>query len=473
MPATALARAADPSTPSAELRSLAALHAPAVLRGLGANPATPLDLLLHLAVWVPGQVLQNPSLRLHALDRGASIFVGIDHPAATELLAHPGRAWLLPLIPSSPSREIRWAASRAPGAPADLLEALTADTDIGVLRGLACHPELPAGVALWLARHASGDIRRRLASFGAISPEAQRALALDANGDVRLALTNNRRLDPAVLLALAGDDGLLVRMSVARHPALPLPALLRCAVDEDDDLREAAAGNPSLPVPALVALAGDRLDEVRAEAAFSPRLPPELLARLADDRAEAVRCAVARNPSTPPAALARLALGPDGEIRAFAASNPATPLDALTALAHDPEAPALALLDNPHLPGPLARLLIDRLLARQHLEEHERSELFRCPALPSDLVEPLLRRLGLDGNRSLPSTTPPDLFDRMARGNRDERLSVCASRDAPPPLLIRLAWDRDPQVAGSARRSLRDLALVLPGADPPDPDEPP
>ncbi len=472
MPATALARAADPSTPSAELRSLAALHVPAVLRGLGANPAAPLDLLLRLAVWVPGQVLQNPSLRLHALDRGASIFVGIDHPAAVELLAHPDRAWLLPLIPSSPSREIRWAASRAPGAPADLLEALSADTDLGVLRGLACHPELPTGVALWLARHASGDVRRRLASYGAISLEAQRALALDANRDVRLALTNNPRLDPAVLLALAGDDGLLVRLSAARHPALPLPALLRCAADEDDDLREAAACNPSLPVPALVALAGDRLDEVRAEAAFSPRLPPELLACLADDPAEAVRCAVARNPSAPPAALARLALG-DGEPRVFAASNPATPLDALTALAHDPGAPALALLENPHLPGPLARLLIDRLLARQHLEEHERAELFRCPALPSDLVEPLLRRLGLDGNRALPSATPPDLFARLARGNRDERTSVCASRDAPPSLLLRLAWDRDPQVAGTARRSLRDRALAPPGADLPDPDEPP
>jgi hypothetical protein len=454
-----MTRASDPTASAVELRELSRLHEPEILRALGENPSTPLDLLLHLAVWVPGRVLRNSALHLHILALGARVFENASFDALDALLNHPDGAFLLPLAVDCPNPMASLAAMRSRRLSPDLLERLVHGASLHTLRALAREPTMPTHVLSELVRHPEKMVREKVALNPSLAIEDQRLLLGDPHV-VYWSLLHNPNLDPTLASELLDHPDLEIRKGAAACPRLPAGDLLRCARHADPALREAAAGNPSLPAAVLVGLTADRVAAVRAEAASSPRLSPRILEILAADPDKDVRQAVATNPSTPPDVLALLAEDPEEEVRGGVASNPHAPIETLEALGQPPDPFLFALLENPALPGALAGALVRQVLAGEELGEHELTALLTSPVLPSGYVAEVLRRNGLDGNLTLPRSTPEPLLRELAASDKTRGM-VARHTSAPPDLLLTLAWDRSPAVARAARAALRRRHLAL------------
>lgn len=454
-------RASDPTTPADELREVAKLHTPEALRALGENPASPLDLLLHLAAWVPGRVLGNDALKLHTLSLGPGLLDKAPEDSVYALLRHPEGAWLISLaIGCHNHANLRLVAEHCPLSVEEFNRLLQHGLALGLsafhwVGGLARRADLPLQAAEQLAQ--SVVFRRDLAANPSLPPAIQRRL-LQQSSPLAETLLGNLSLDPAIASELLGSEESRVRGLAAACSRLPLDDLLRCARHEEHAMRAAAARNPALPVEALLELARDPVEMVRREAARSTRLPEGFFDLLSLDPSVWVRCTVASNPVTPVDALALLAEDPDEFVRASAATNPRTPVYALEALSQPPDTPLFELLSNPSLPPEIARELVRRALAMTEDEvdaDHQLSELLASPVLPPERVGELLQRTGLKGSVPLPPMTPAPLLAELAEGPRNVRRLVIQCEGTPDGLLRKLAWDQDSMVARAAREALR------------------
>ncbi|MFF5229102.1 hypothetical protein [Dactylosporangium sp. NPDC000521] len=244
-----------------------------------------------------------------------------------------------------------------PGLDPLLLAPLLTAADAAAPDALARRTDLPASMALGLARHADPQVRRALAGNPAAAPHAWRALVPDGNEAVRVALARGHSADhrPAAdlplpgdaQLALAADAAVPVRLALARRRDLAEPARLWLATDPSAEVREALARSwPSPPEPVLRRLLTDPDAAVRS-AAVSSAVPADLLPGLLAD--PATRAAAAHRAVL--ADLAGLVSDPDPWVREGVAGNPGAPLAAVLPLGDDPvEDVRVAVMLRPDLP---------------------------------------------------------------------------------------------------------------------------
>jgi hypothetical protein len=154
-------------------------------------------------------------------------------------------------------------------APAQVLEALAADTDASIVQRAASNSNLGA------------DSLRRI---GRDDPQARRWLARNPN------------TPPDQLAALAVDAEAWLALELARHPQLP------------EELREGLFERAAVT---------DN-DYVRIHAAIQPQLPPRLLRQLARDPKPLARRNVAANRATPRDVLETLSADPDESVSSMA-----------------------------------------------------------------------------------------------------------------------------------------------------------
>ncbi|MFG2329582.1 hypothetical protein ACGFMM_08145 [Streptomyces sp. NPDC048604] len=263
------------------------VHTEDALRGLGANPALPAELLRPLLeCGVPGRVAAH--LREN-LPRGLA-----------EELAASGReevlCWLAgtPNLPADvhralaahPGDAVRWRLTRVAGElPPDVLDLLVADPDTQVRQFLAKNEHTPAGTLARLAEDPDPEVRAELAQWWVSAPEdVRRGLLADPEPKVRKAACSTyfRRLPhpvppPDLHPALLADPA--TRAGVVAHldPLTP-EAASALAADEDEDVRGAVAAHPQLPAALRDALARDADPIVRAAVLVREDTPEELRA---------------------------------------------------------------------------------------------------------------------------------------------------------------------------------------------------
>ncbi|MFJ6614798.1 hypothetical protein ACIQPT_31495 [Streptomyces sp. NPDC091289] len=249
--------------------------------------------------------LARPDVALALLDRG-------EGPAA----------WAR-LLAADPVVEHREKLAACPDLPPDVVDALSADTEIRVV----------AEVALW----APADVAARLAAH----PHAE----------VRRAAAVNEATPPSVLEALVSGEGL----PAARHclvcdrETLPFTHDPRCPRDDCDlrpgascdgshastthDLLQAALRNPATPAGALTGFVDHPSLLLRWALAARRDLPSAVYERLASDPNSGVRADLAENPAIGDALIRALADDDSHDVRRGLAHHPAVPLDVLTRLA--------------------------------------------------------------------------------------------------------------------------------------------
>ncbi|MEU4096257.1 hypothetical protein [Streptomyces sp. NPDC026673] len=148
---------------------------------------------------------------------------------------------------------LRRRAAREPSLPADLVERLAADDDLGVRVLLAQnHPDAPPALLL--------------RSF------------LEYTGPEREHLLTRPRFPTAGLARHAGDTDPAVRALAARDPAAAAETVERLTRDPDPGVRAAGAGHPNLPRARLAELLED--GELAHRAAANPALDPAVMRRL-------------------------------------------------------------------------------------------------------------------------------------------------------------------------------------------------
>ncbi|MCL6526889.1 MAG: hypothetical protein K6T57_08390 [Thermaceae bacterium] len=500
-----LREAQDPRCKPERLRRLASLTEE-VRRAVAANPNTPAEVLVRLAVRYPQEVLQNPVLDLLLLVN-PNWLAEIPAFARNRLLAQP----------SVPVGFLRWAAGNGdlaalqslaqnPSTPPELLEPLLTSPLPGVAEAARLHLSLetcPYETALWwleadadplqlrqlalvglipgwlmprLVREPDPTLREYLAASGQTPPELLEALLLDENEEVRRAAQANpatprealerfTRLElgePAeVPLELLARGHPWARTLVARYPYTPPGLLEQLSGDEDWRVRAAAAANPGLEPGKLLRLAGDSDPDVRLATAANPRTPAEALERLASDENERVRAAAAANPSLPVRVLELLSRAeaqdaalPSQELgrmaalsewaRRIAAGHPNAPAETLERCHADSDwHTRLAVARNPNAAPPLlAALAADP-------DPDVRQAVARHPNTPRSWLE----RLATDDQPDVRAqilvnpALPEALMVRLATDDHWKvRQAVAAHPFAPPEVLVRLATDPDPDV---------------------------
>ncbi|WP_155387076.1 HEAT repeat domain-containing protein [Catellatospora paridis] len=170
---------------------------------------------------------------------------------------HPWmRASTLPPLEQS----VRWASSvnillrrRAaadPRLPADLVETLAQDTDLGVRVLLAQHhPAAPSALLLRSFREYDGHGRARLLAMPNFPTTDLARLADDPDPAVRRLAARDPLAAPDLVERLAHDPDPGVRRAMAACPRLPVPLIVMLL--DDPDLAEPAAANAALPVDTM------------------------------------------------------------------------------------------------------------------------------------------------------------------------------------------------------------------------------
>lgn len=500
-----LAEAREATTPPERLRALASHKSAEVRRTVAANPNTPEEVLLRLAVHFPQEFLANPVLDLLILVN-PNLLAEVPPYVRQRLLAHP----------KAPPGFLKWAATYGdeaallslahnPSTPAELIEPLTRhplpkvaeaaamhvsleasvlpqailvsaqEADSSELRQLAQLDLLPAWLSLRAAREADSGLRVALAASSSPA-ELLSALLLDEDEEVRKAARANpatpresldwvERLErgeavDVPLETLALGHGWL-RQLVARHPLASQALLAGFAQHQDWKLRQAVAANPRLSTDWLEKLGSDPDRDVRQAVAANPATPVPVLERLVGDENEEVRQAAAANPSAPqyvlqlfervqaqdtalePEELERMtALSQWG--RRLAVSHPNTPPHTLERYCTDQDwHTRLAVAKNPKaLPSTLVALATDTDAdVRQAVAAH--------PSTPMRTLEQLSADDQPDVRLQVAQhpLADPHLLSKLAQDdNWKVRQAVAASVFTPPEILTRLAHDPDRDV---------------------------
>jgi hypothetical protein len=433
--------AADPTTPPARLRELAASAASdargggaagaraALLPRVASNPNAPADLVLSLSDRFPEEALANPAWGLWLLEEPA-LLAGAPLAALIALCASPAAPppLLRAALAARDEEPLLTAIARNRAAPVDVLGACAAHALRGVREAAALNPASPRALVELLVRAGStpslADPRpdEGQRGDGVASGEAQRQGALSGE-------------DASALLA-AGPYGRLL-LGRRRDAAPEALARLAAALGEAE-VREAVARNERTPAGSLAALAADGHPYVLAALAANPAAPPDALASLAGSLAPGVRIGLAGNPSTPAPVLAALAASMDEEVRRAASSNPSTD-PARTALLR--RAGAGDDLADGDAAGPLSAADIEALRAAGAFG---RLLLARQVALPDEVLTTLASdreprvRAAAGRHPALPLAALEVLCDD---DDRMVRVAVAGRAVIPPGIALRLLDD--------------------------------
>ncbi|WP_411107192.1 hypothetical protein [Streptomyces sp. cmx-4-9] len=134
--------------------------------------------------------------------------------------------------------------------PADLVERLADDDDLGVRVLLAQHhPDAPARLLLRSFLEYEGPERARLTTRPNFPTAGLAAFADHDDPQVRALVARDPRAAPETVERLTRDPHPAVRAALARHPNLPRPRLTELL--DDEELSHAAAANPAWEGEAL------------------------------------------------------------------------------------------------------------------------------------------------------------------------------------------------------------------------------
>jgi hypothetical protein len=439
--------AADNTTPSDVLASLAADENADIRSTVAGNQSTPMEVMARLAK-----------------DKESSVRETVAASASSPSV--------LMLLASDESAAVRLALTQNFDIPEEVLEHLTGDENIDIRQSVAEAFNAPAGILIRLAGDKDSTVRKTIAE-NTIAPQVLAKLDGDESLDVRLALAANGSTPPDVLARLATDDDIEVRTSaqktrtriesqtlgaslkelrltaknpatpiemleslatheqsqvrqnVARNPAAPLDLLTRLASDPEPRVRSGAAMNSHTPIALLLQLANDGDRVVRLRLAANEHATPDILMRLADDRDNAVRGKVADNVNTPAELLARLADDEDSDVRHSLATRENASAELLTRLAGDESSDVrIAVAENPNTPvDVLTRLARDE-------DDDVRQIVVDTPSLPVELLASL-----------------------ASDENSDIRATVAGSTTASPELLAKLTNDESDYVRWNVARN--------------------
>ncbi|MGI5478881.1 hypothetical protein [Streptomyces lavendofoliae] len=366
----------------------------------------------------------RPDAALALLDAGAG------DPRWTRLLA------------ADPDARRRERLAACPGLPPDVVEALAADRELGVVEELALWNT--SGVLAALAAHPHSAVRRAVAANAAAPPAVLAALVTgEGLPPVRRCPGCDHQKTPFAQGSWGPpEDG-------DPPPDAPCDGTHRPAVH---DLLLAALGNPATPVEAVAGLAGHPSPLLRRGLASRPDLPPDVCRRLAADPVAGVRAELAAGGPVDDTLARALAGDGDQDVRRMLAHNPRVPLDVLTALA--------GTIRTGTGTGPLPRIAA---ASPAEVEELARS---RDPAARMllgrrrDLPATILDALAADPDAKVVASVAahPGLTEARLRAMVDRHgprvaAMVASNPDATPALLEDLAG-REPPV----RTALREIA---------------
>ena len=249
-------QAADPHTPAGTLALLAASSDPEVRRRIATNPAAPAEALRVLGREFPGEVLDNPSLPLHAID-DPSFFSRFDLATCRAFLDSPrATPELCMQLAGSTSEQVRLLVARASITPLAVLEQLARASNPYLVSAVAIHPTFPLSAVYSLLLHPHEQVALTILQTGRLGSEGLVLLAHHPNGLVRRKIASLSE-DPLVLGRMAQDPEWMVRRAVASNPHTPEPVLWRLRRDATDTVRKDVLENPSTKRFALLTLLRD------------------------------------------------------------------------------------------------------------------------------------------------------------------------------------------------------------------------
>ena len=149
---------------------------------------------------------------------------------------------------------LRRRAARHPELPADLVQALAGDPDLGVRVLLAqCHPEAPPALLLRGFLEYTGCGRERLSERPRFPVDGLATFAGHADPAVRRLVALDPHAAGELIARLCADPDPAVRQAMAACPRLPVPRIV--ALLDDAELAGSAAANPALPSARMAAIA--------------------------------------------------------------------------------------------------------------------------------------------------------------------------------------------------------------------------
>lgn len=393
-----------------------------------------------------------------------------------------GRPEWARLLAADPAVEHREKLAAWPGLPPDVVEALTADTDIRVVAEVALWAA--PDVAARLAEHPHTEVRRAAAANEATPPPVLAAL-MSGEGlpPLRRCLVCDREEPPFVhapdcrrrdcdLLPGASCDGSHESAvhdllgAALRNPATPTEAVVGFVDHPSLLLRRALAARRDLPAELYARLGADPNPGVRADVAENPVIDGTLIRALADDDSHDVRRRLAHHPDVPLGVLTRLAGGtrigatllpriaaasgaeveelacsPDAAARMLVAQRRDLPAEIRDALAADPDAKVVKSV-APH-PGPTGAQL------RAMVGRHGIRVLAKVAANPD---------------------APPALLEEVTRHEPPVRKAlqeVARHRNATAAALLACLGDEEarPLAAGHPALPPQTIADLLTGTD--------
>ncbi|WP_329528605.1 hypothetical protein [Streptomyces sp. NBC_01462] len=308
------------------------------------------------------------------------------------------------------------------GLPADVVEALAADSDVRVVAELALWTT--AEVAARLAEHPHAEVRRAVAANEATPP------------DVLAALITGEGLPPAQRCLVCDREATpFVHDAQCPRPDCDLLPGASCDGSHEStmhDLQEAALRNPAAPTEAVVGFADHPSMLLRWVLADRSDLPTEVYRRLATDPTPGVRAELAENPAIDDALIRTLASARGHDVQRRLAHNPHVPLDVLTHLAGATKIGATLLpriaaaspaevQELAQSPNPAARML---LAQRRDLQPEVRD------ALATDSDAKVVKSIA-----SHPGLTEAQLRAMVDRHGVQVLANVATNPDASPALL--------------------------------------
>ncbi|SFM78975.1 hypothetical protein SAMN04487980_1005205 [Streptomyces sp. cf124] len=316
-----------------------------LLRGLAANPATPVALIDRLLALADADIDDELACRddlnraqaitLASRDEGNGVrlaYGGTLTAADVDPTAWPRVALALldegvgdpawaRLLATSEGVELRERLAACPGLPPDVVETLAADPDVRVVAELA----LWAGpdMAARLAAHPHAEVRRAAAANEATPPQALAALVGGEVPPARHCLVCDREDPPFTHAPDCPRLDCDLRPGASCDGSHESTAL---------DILRAALENPATPAAAVADFADHPSALLRWAVAARPGLPPQAYARLAADPTPGARADLAANPSIDDTVVRALAHDSSPDVRRALAHNPRVPLDVLTEL---------------------------------------------------------------------------------------------------------------------------------------------
>ncbi|MGW1212634.1 hypothetical protein ACWD5F_23775 [Streptomyces sp. NPDC002499] len=393
------------------------------------------------------------------------------------------------LFAADPDRERREKLAACSDLPADVVEALAADSDVRVVAELALWTTREA--AAKLAEHPHAEVRRAVAANESTPPDVLAALVTgEGLPPARRCLVCDRETTPFVhdahcsrtdcdLLSGASCDGSHesavhdVREAALRNPATPTQAVVGFADHPSMLLRWTLAARSDLPQEVYRRLAADPTPGVRADLAGNPAIDDDLIRVLADDRGHDVRRSLAHNEHVPidvlvhlagvtrigPTLLPRIAAASLAEVRELARSaNPAARMlvaqrrdlrpEVRDALAADPDAKVVkSIAPHPGLTEAQLRAMVDRHGVRVLAKVATNPD--ASPALLEDLTrhEPPVRKAFREIARHRNATARALL---ACLADAQARRTAAGHPALPVPVIVELLADTDWQVVEAA-----------------------